>query len=261
MALDHWTTTRRTFLQAAAAGAAIAPLPANARAQSQEPVPLDAYQPRYFTSTEWTFLLAATSRLIPSDGDGPGALEARVPVFIDLQMAGPFGEAADWYMQAPHRPDAPAELGFQSPLTPAQIYRQGIETFNAWCESRYGKSFASLEVQQQDEALSALEGGKTKSGAAPEGETAESSGSATGTTLGSGGGSVPLPPEIRDFFSLLLQNTKEGYFADPIHGGNHQMQAWLHIGFPGARGAYREWADKWDVPYRLGPVSISGERA
>ncbi|WP_425964153.1 gluconate 2-dehydrogenase subunit 3 family protein [Rhizobium nepotum] len=70
-----------------------------------------------------------------------------------------------------------------------------------------------------------------------------------------------MSPELRDFFPLLLQNTKEGYFADPIYGGNHGMQAWIYIGFPGARAAYTEWISRHNVPYPLGPVSISGERA
>ena len=71
---------------------------------------------------EWRFVMAACDRLIPAEGDGPGALETRVPVFIDLQMAGSFGDASDWYMAGPHQPDADPLLGFQSPLTPAQIY-------------------------------------------------------------------------------------------------------------------------------------------
>ncbi len=32
---------------------------------------------------------------------------------------------------------------------------------------------------------------------------------------------------------MLLQNTKEGYFSDPIYGGNKDMGAWKMIGFPG----------------------------
>jgi gluconate 2-dehydrogenase gamma chain len=59
----------------------------------------------------------------------------------------------------------------------------------------------------------------------------------------------------------LLANTKEGYFADPVHGGNHGMQSWKYIGFPGARASYAEWVDQHNKKYPLGPVSIKGERA
>jgi len=71
---------------------------------------------------------------------------------------------------------------------------------------------------------------------------------------------IALKPELRDFFALLLQNTKEGFFADPAYGGNYKMAGWNYIGFPGARGAYREWANVKGAPYPLGPVSISGDR-
>ncbi len=69
-----------------------------------------------------------------------------------------------------------------------------------------------------------------------------------------------MQPELRDFFTVLLQNTKEGYFADPMYGGNHGMQAPSYIGFPGARGSYKEWVERYNVRYPLGPVSIKGER-
>ncbi|MFD2377610.1 hypothetical protein ACFSTJ_09290 [Ottowia pentelensis] len=45
-----------------------------------------------------------------------------------------------------------------------------------------------------------------------------------------------------------------------MYGGNHQMVGWKHIGFPGARGAFLEWANDQDKPYPLGPVAISGAR-
>jgi gluconate 2-dehydrogenase gamma chain len=64
----------------------------------------------------------------------------------------------------------------------------------------------------------------------------------------------------KHFFDFLLQNTKEGYFADPIHGGNKDMAAWKMIGFPGARASYLEWVDLHNVPYPMGPVSINGDR-
>ena len=76
------------------------------------------------------------------------------------------------------------------------------------------------------------------------------------------GGEVKLPDSLRDFFDLLLQNTKEGYFSDPRYGGNHGMSAWVHIGFPGARASFLEWNDPAmdNVAYPLGPVSIAGDR-
>lgn len=223
---------RRQFLRVSAASLAAAGLwPPNA-ADAQTLPPLAEHPRVFFNEAEWEFVLAAVGRLIPSDGAGPGAIEARVPVFIDRELAGEFGTATDWYMDGPHQPDAPPELGWQSPLSPAEIYRAGIPLFDEWCVSSHGAGFADLTAEAQDEALAALEDGD-----------------------------VPLPPELRDFFDILLANTKEGYLSDPIHGGNHGMAAWVHIGFPGARAHYREWVGRHNIPYPLGPVSISGERA
>jgi gluconate 2-dehydrogenase gamma chain len=54
-----------------------------------------------------------------------------------------------------------------------------------------------------------------------------------------------LPPSEQDkalqqiessvFFALLRQNTIEGMFCDPIHGGNAGMVGWQLVGFPGPR--------------------------
>lgn len=221
-------TTRRAFLGGTASAAALAGLPLPLLAQ---PVPLDQVERAFFDAAEWAFVLAATGRIIPSDGDGPGALETRVPVFIDRELAGDFGNAADLYMEGPHDPTAGADRGPQSPLTPAQIWRQGIAAFDAWCVATLGAAFVDLDPETQDEALTTLS----------EDETG-------------------LPPELSEFWSLMVQNTKEGYFADPRHGGNAGMQAWVYIGFPGARASFHEWIGRNEV-YPLGPVSVSGERA
>ncbi|WP_118134427.1 gluconate 2-dehydrogenase subunit 3 family protein [Oceanicella sp. SM1341] len=225
--------SRRGFLKVSAAGLALSGVALDAKAQdAQPPVPLDRYEPEYLTADEWAFVMAATARLIPSEGDGPGAIEARVPVFIDLQLAGDYGTADDWYMVGPHDAEAAPDRGWQTPLTPAGLYREAIPAFDAWCAETHGAAFAALDGQAQDAALTALQKGE-----------------------------VPLAPELSPFFATLLANTKEGYFADPMYGGNHGMQSWVYIGFPGARAAFREWPERHNVKYPLGPVSIKGERA
>ncbi len=99
--------SRRSFLMASGAGVALTGVAMTFHANSKEAaVKLDKYQPEYFTSEEWAFVLAATARLIPSEGEGPGALEAHVPVFIDRQLKGYYGNADIWYMQGPHDPTA-----------------------------------------------------------------------------------------------------------------------------------------------------------
>jgi len=100
------------------------------------------------------------------------------------------------------------ELGYQSSLTPRAVYRYGIAAVDAHCRRIFGnKSFFELSATEQDSVLTDLEKGAL--------EFENVSG--------------------KSFFGFLLQNTKEGYLADPIHGGNKNMGSWKMIGFPGAR--------------------------
>ncbi len=210
---------------AAAGSAASAP---NARAEAGQAV---AYKPRFFDAREWAFVEAATDRLIPADSEGPGALEAGVPEFIDRQMDTPYAHGALWYMQGPFQQGVP-ELGYQLKLVPRDIYRLGIQAVNAYCAKAYGKDFAALDAGTRDSVLAALEAGKVELDGVP--------------------ASV--------FFGQLLQNTREGYFCDPIHGGNRNMAAWKMIGFPGARADFMDFVNQDGKPYPYGPVSINGER-
>ena len=63
---------------------------------------------------------------------------------------------------------------------------------------------------------------------------------------------VPAPV----IFSQLLANTKEGYFADPLYGGNRDKVGWKLLGFPGVpSGQYRELVTSHE-PYHVEPVSV-----
>jgi len=223
---------RRDFLRTMLAAAPVISIAGCAPYSSLKAFRSQGYLPRYFTGEEWEFLSAACDRLIPADENGPAASELGVPEFIDREMDGAFGHAATWYMQGPFESAVP-ELGYQSPLTPAQVYRTGIAAVNASCRKMFGnKSFAELPAATQDSVLSDMESGAL--------DFANVSGKA--------------------FFTFLLQNTKEGYLSDPIHGGNRNMKSWTMIGFPGARADFIDWVDKYGVRYPIGPVGISGGR-
>ena len=43
----------------------------------------------------------------------------------------------------------------------------------------------------------------------------------------------PNKAVARHFFEALLQSAMEGFFADPIYGGNRNKAGWKMIGFPG----------------------------
>ncbi|SFO90965.1 gluconate 2-dehydrogenase gamma chain [Variovorax sp. OK605] len=200
-------------------------------ATASNPAP-GTYAPRFFTASEWTFVNAASARLIPNDALGPGAVETGVPEYIDRQMDTPWATGKLWYMQGPFNADAPATMGYQSQLTPQQIYRLGIAAADGFVQKAQGKSFVQLAADAQDAALHAIESGQAVFDAVP----------------------------AKLFFSMLLQNAREGFFADPVHGGNRGLAGWKLIGFPGARADFMDWVER-DVRYPLPPVALSGQRS
>lgn len=189
----------------------------------------------FFNSAEARFIDAAVARLIPADELGPGADEAGVTLFIDRQLAGPWGLHSRNYRSGPWLQGTPQQ-GYQLPLTPQQIYREAIREINAHCSQVHGKAFHFLSQPLQDDVLSALESGAIALAAVP----------------------------ARVFFELLLRNTKEGFFSDPIYGGNRDKAGWRLIGFPGVASA--NYVDemgnpeKFGLPYRVEPVSIADIR-
>ena len=59
------------------------------------------------------------------------------------------------------------------------------------------------------------------------------------------------------FFSLLRQNTVEGMFSDPMHGGNKDMIGWQLIGFPGPRmNNYYDIEKHYGEAFRPKPASL-----
>lgn len=102
---------------------------------------------RFFTETEALIVAAAASRIFPSDESGPGAREAGVAVYIDRQLAGPYGRDRHRYTQEPFE-DGPPELGYQGRATPHQIYREGLKGL---------AGFHHLQAAEQDEDLRKIE--------------------------------------------------------------------------------------------------------
>jgi gluconate 2-dehydrogenase gamma chain len=185
----------------------------------------------YFTPAEAAFIEAAVARLIPDDPVGPGALEANVPFFLDRQLSGPYGRGDHYYLAGPWSKGVP-EQGYQSRFNPAQLYRAAIAAVDQYVGKAFnGVAFAKLATADQDHVLQGLESGEIK--------------------LDGGVDSKP-------FFALLLQNTLEGYFSDPIYGGNKDMGAWKMIGFPGARYDYKEWVSRHGERVPFEPVGLMG---
>lgn len=188
----------------------------------QPPVIATSYA--YFTAPEVAFVDAAVGHLIPTDTLGPGAVQAGVTVFIDRQLAGRFGHALDWYMQGPWA-NGTDEQGYQLKGTPADLYRNAIQIVDAYCRQNFNqKTFATLAAADQIAILHSLEKGQL--------EHPSVSGKA--------------------FFDMLWQNTREGFFADPMYEGNRDFIGWRLVGFPGPRYNYvdqiRHYGERYPYP-------------
>src|SRR5260221_9199835 len=94
----------------------------------------------FLSQTEVSFLDAAVSHLIPKDELGPGAKEAGVTYFIDQQLFGGYGTMAKKYTQGPW-PEGTPQQGYQSPLTPAEVYSPGAPGTTVYCRRPNGKPF------------------------------------------------------------------------------------------------------------------------
>ena len=227
------TIPRRDFLKGAIVGttalATAGPAPAEAQttasASAAQTSP-DAEPLLTLTATEHAFIVAAVDTIIPADELSPSGSACGVATFVDRQLAGAYGMGARLYRQGPF-PKAKPELGYQLSLNPREFFRAGIESANAWTRKTYGKDFDRLSETERETALRAMEDGK-----------------------------APFPGfSSRMFFDALLQITMEGFFADPIYGGNRDMAGWKMVGYPGLPATYREdiktyFGKKYDKPPR-----------
>ena len=109
-------------------------------------------------------------------------------------------------------------------------YRKALAALDQYCKKEKGGAFVSLSDADKDAVIGGLESGAVK--------------------LDSVDGQA--------FFELLLGNTREGFFADPIYGGNRDMCSWRMIGYPGARYDYRDWVHRHNERYPRPPVSFMG---
>jgi gluconate 2-dehydrogenase gamma chain len=219
--------SRRNFLTASAAASALV---AGAPPVAQSQTAGRGWQGYAFlTAPEVATLTAIVDRLIPADATGPGGVEAGVITFIDRQLAGRFGAAAEWYMQGPWGSGTPSQ-GWQLAISPAMLYRKGLLALERFCRGTQGKTFSDLVASEQDDILTRLEADKVD--------------------LDGISSAV--------FFEMVRENTIEGYLSDPIYGGNRDMAAWKMIGFPGANPVLTPALALKGTAYVVPPMAIGG---
>jgi len=223
-------TSRRRFLKAAAL---VVPTAALLGCSSPSPhadvIAANTPGPQFLNEEELHFLDAAMEQLIPDDAQHPGAKGAGVTTFIDRQLSGPYGMAQTWYMRGPWKKGT-KQQGYQSKLNPAQMYRTAIRDIQAYCQKKYNKRFEALPSATRDEVLHGLESGDVN---------------------------LPNVPS-KEYFTMLWNNTQQGYLADPMYGGNRDFAGWKLVGFPGPRYNYVEEIEQYGKPYTLPTVGLKG---
>src|ERR1700676_4060504 len=155
--------------------------------------------------------------MVPADELTPKGTDIGINIYIDRALAGSWGKGERLYMQGPWKLGVPSQ-GYQLPLTPAQLYRAGIEATNAYCRKTFGKTFDHLDDKKREDVLVGLSTAKIP--------------------FDSG-----LP--VRTFWGTVYQTVMEGMFADPIHGGNRNKAGWKLIGFPGVIAVHRDNVEKF----------------
>jgi gluconate 2-dehydrogenase gamma chain len=231
---------RRSLLRVVAAGAVAGPWALGEAhdmkgmaAPAERPAagtPPQAAPPVYtfLNPQEVAFLEAAVDTLIPADQSGPGALEAGVLVFIDRQLGGEFGRGDRLYLQGPFAEGTP-EQGYQLRMTPAELIQAGIADVNAHTSDKYQSKFEALPGNVRADVFAALEQRH-----------------------------IELPTVPGDvWFEMLLELTQQGFFSDPIYGGNRDKASWKMLGFPGIGGMYADKiAEFRNRLYSADPVGI-----
>jgi gluconate 2-dehydrogenase gamma chain len=226
---------RRDFLKGAVVGGAAAAststgLELTSSAQAQPAAAASPAGYSFLNIEEAAFVEALVDHMVPADELTPKGTDIGINIYIDRALAGAWGKGDRLYMQGPWKRGVPSQ-GYQLPLTPAQLYRAGIEATNAYCRKTYGKTFDRLEEAQREEVLLGLSSGKV-----------------------SFEGGLPA----RVFWTTVYQTVMEGMFSDPIYGGNRDKVGWKLINFPGVIEVNRENVAKYlDKPFPTDPLSIA----
>jgi gluconate 2-dehydrogenase gamma chain len=194
---------------------------------------------RVLNAAEAATVGAMADRVFPPDADSPGATAIGVVTYLDGQLAGDWGGGARLYRHGPFHEPAGSGHGYQLPLTPRELYKHVLESIDAHVKARHaGQALAALAAEEQDALLTDLEAGNVDLGLAqgPNGFTSA------------------------EFFTFFLANVMEGLFADPIHGGNRDVEGWKWIRYPGDPMAYGDpyfwFFSSWQTPYDVEPRGL-----
>src|ERR1051326_8840665 len=128
--------SRRDFLKGAVAGAGVVATAtvASPAAAQNAPMQMDhgAGLGAFFNLEESATISAFTERLMPGAPGKPGARDAGVLNYIDLALAGAYGDLQEFY-------------------------RRGLAQLDQYCRKTHREPFVRLSAGQQDAVITALE--------------------------------------------------------------------------------------------------------
>jgi gluconate 2-dehydrogenase gamma chain len=184
---------------------------------------------KFFDAHQRATVEAAMARIIPTDDHG-GAKEADTVEFVDRYLSG-----LDFIYAKPDGSGFERLEGKRAEAWQQRIdiirkkYVEGIQELDRRSEARFGGNFVKLTNEQQDEILTEME---SPASVELEAEMAEAQAVA---------GFAPAEPALQqtnaeielEFFPLLALHTRQGFYSDPIYGGNKERVGWRLIGFEG----------------------------
>jgi gluconate 2-dehydrogenase gamma chain len=178
----------------------------------------------FFDAHQRSTIEAAMARIIPTD-DQPGAREAGTIEFLDRYLSG-----LDFIYANPDGSGFEQLEGKRAEAWKQRIeiirgkYVAGFKELDSRSQSQFSAEFVRVTTEQQDQILTGL------ARRAAKGETAQTV-----------SGVAPVEPALQqtsaeidlDFFPLLALHTRQGFYSDPIYGGNKNRVGWKLIGFEG----------------------------
>jgi gluconate 2-dehydrogenase gamma chain len=183
---------------------------------------------RFFDDHQRRTIEAAMARIIPTD-DRPGAREAGTIDFLDRYLSGIDRVYAKPDGSGFERLGGKRAAAWRQRIEAVQkTYVAGVEEMDRRSRTRFGEPFVALSDEQQDAVLTELEQ------AAPESAAELDQAQATAAW-------APVEPAMQQtsaevdlaFLPLLALHTRQGFYADPVYGGNRDRVGWQLIGFEG----------------------------
>lgn len=186
------------------------------------PLTDDDRGPLFFTDHEWATVEAAGARIIPTDHD-PGAREAGCIRYIDRYLSGiryiyAAADGSGFLRLAGKEAEA-----WRARIARMQrTYRAGVGELDRLASARQkGARFVDLGDEHQDQVLAELSGEPKPGPVSFDGEER------------AGAFQMGAFDEGLGFFDALVLHVRQGFYCDPVYGGNRDRTGWKVIGFPG----------------------------